>query len=278
MKEVLISKLTRCINVSQQDYEEQFNFLISVRDKFDEIQKAGKNIRDIRKQINDFMDKQGKDVPKEIKQQADTINKQMTAVEEALHQTKAKSGQDVLNYPIRLDDKISGLYDFAVSGNAAPARQVKEAFAELGGQADVQLNKLKKIMEVDVVKFNEMIREKALAGDWSEERLKIDTEILDTGGSSILHTVSNIQYRASSIQYPVSSIHLPASNIPYLCRMNFKAFSSSFINKFIYLKRAFGNKPFRLLDIGAGNHSATKAKTVFPNCEYHGVDMEQGLQ
>ena len=37
-------------NVSQRDYEAQFNFLISVRDKFDEIQKAGKNIRDIRKQ------------------------------------------------------------------------------------------------------------------------------------------------------------------------------------------------------------------------------------
>lgn len=57
--------------------------------------------------------------------------------------------------------------------------------------------------------------------------------------------------------------------------MNVKAFSSSFINKFIYLKRAFGNKPFRLLDIGAGNHSATKAKTVFKNCEYHGVDREK---
>jgi photosystem II stability/assembly factor-like uncharacterized protein len=148
--------------LSQQDYEEQFSFLLSVRDKFNDIQKAGKNIQDIRKQINDFMDKQGKDVPKEIKQQADTINKQMTVIEEALHQTKAKSGQDVLNFPIRLDDKISGLYDFAASGNAAPARQVKEAFAELGGQADVQLNKLKKILDEDLVKFNAMIREKAL--------------------------------------------------------------------------------------------------------------------
>lgn len=157
-----IIKANPVYNLSQQDYEEQFNFLIAVRDKFNDIQKAGKNIRDIRKQINDFMDKQGKDVPKEIKQQADTINKQMTAIEEALHQTKAKSGQDVLNYPIRLDDKISGLYDFASSGNAAPAKQVKEAFTELGGQADVQLNKLKKIMDEDLVKFNAMIREKAL--------------------------------------------------------------------------------------------------------------------
>ncbi len=57
--------------------------------------------------------------------------------------------------------------------------------------------------------------------------------------------------------------------------MGFKAFSSSFITKFIFLKRAFGKKPFRLLDIGAGNHSATKTKRVFPDCEYHGVDLEK---
>ncbi|HMI77199.1 MAG TPA: hypothetical protein VK484_00315, partial [Ferruginibacter sp.] len=149
-------------NISQADYEEQAGFLITIRDKFSEIQKAGKNIRDIRKQLNDFIDKQGKDVPKDIKQMADSINNQMTFIEEALHQTKAKSGQDVLNYPIRLDDKISGLYDFAASGNAAPAKQVKDAYAELSAQADLQLNKLKKIMEEDVPKFNQLIRERSL--------------------------------------------------------------------------------------------------------------------
>jgi len=57
--------------------------------------------------------------------------------------------------------------------------------------------------------------------------------------------------------------------------MSLKAFFSSFITKFSFLKGAFGKRPFRLLDIGAGNHSATKAKTVFPHCEYHGVDMER---
>lgn len=57
--------------------------------------------------------------------------------------------------------------------------------------------------------------------------------------------------------------------------MILKAFLSSFNNKFIYLKKSFRNKPFRLLDIGAGNHSATKTIKVFPHCEYHGVDMEK---
>lgn len=157
-----VIKANPVYKLSQQDYEDQFNFLITVRDKFSEIQKAIKSVADVRKQINDFTARLGTDLPKEIKQQADTIHKQMTAVEEALHQTKAKSGQDVLNYPIRLDDKISGLYDFAVSGNAAPAKQVKDAYAELSTQADAQLNKLKKIFSEDLPQLNKMIREKGL--------------------------------------------------------------------------------------------------------------------
>jgi len=157
-----IIKANPVYKLSQQNYEDRFNFLITVRDEFNAIQKAIKNIHDVRKQIGDFTDKQGKDLPADIKQQADTINKQMTAIEEALHQTKAKSGQDVLNFPIRLDDKISGLYDFANSGVAAPAKQVKDAYAELSAQADEQLNKLKKLMDTDLVKLNQMIRDKAL--------------------------------------------------------------------------------------------------------------------
>lgn len=45
--------------------------------------------------------------------------------------------------------------------------------------------------------------------------------------------------------------------------------------KFRFVDRYFGPKPFRLLDIGAGNHSATKTKHWFPACEYHGVDQDR---
>ncbi len=146
----------------QQEYEEQFSFLSTVKDKFNEIQKAIKNIREVRKQISDFMARQGKDTSGEIKILADSINKRMTRVEEALYQTKAKSEQDVLNYPIRLNDKIAGLYSYAASGNYSPTAQVREAYADLSAQADAELNKLKIIFSVDVPRLNQLIREKQL--------------------------------------------------------------------------------------------------------------------
>lgn len=148
--------------ISQQDYDAQFNFLNEVKDKFNEVQKAIRNIRTIRTQINDFTSRLGKDIPKEIKQKADTINKQLTAIEETLYQTKAKSGQDVLNYPIKLNDKLSGVFDAASSGNTAPSKQVRDVYLDLAARTDKELLKLKKIIDEEVPKFNQLIRENLL--------------------------------------------------------------------------------------------------------------------
>lgn len=148
--------------ITQAAYEEQFNFLLKAGEKFSEVQKAIKDIRALRTQINDFTGRQQKDSIKEIKTLADSINKQLTAIEETFYQTKAKSGQDVLNYPIRLNDKLSGLFDAANSGNMAPSKQVKDVFADLAKQCDEQLAKLKKIKETDIEKLNQLIREKAV--------------------------------------------------------------------------------------------------------------------
>lgn len=148
--------------VTQQEYQEQFNLLLRIRDRFNEVQKAIKNIRTIRAQINDFTGRQDKNAVKEIKQMADSIHKQLNAIEEKLYQTKAKSGQDVLNYPIRLNDKLSGVFDAVNSGNAAPSRQSREVFEALSEQCEVELNKLKALMNNELQQFNQLIRDKAL--------------------------------------------------------------------------------------------------------------------
>jgi photosystem II stability/assembly factor-like uncharacterized protein len=147
---------------SQAEYDEQFNHLITIRDKSSEIMKAIKSIREVRQQMNDFSARVGKDLPKEVKQQIDTVNKQMTAVEEALHQTKAKSGQDVLNFPIKLDDKLSSIFNASAAGQSGLSKQAKDAYAELVPLIDDQLNRLKKIMSEDVAKLNQLIHDKTL--------------------------------------------------------------------------------------------------------------------
>ncbi len=149
-------------NATQKEYEEQFDFLIIARDKFTETIKALKNIKDIREQMTALKEKWATDSVKEVTAMMDSISKRMTAIEEALHQTKAKSGQDVLNYPIRLDDKLSNVYGNAETGNGTISKQVKETYAMIAGQIDEQLTRLKRIMETDLAALNQLIREKTL--------------------------------------------------------------------------------------------------------------------
>lgn len=148
--------------ITQEDYDAQFAFLQQVQGKFNETQKGIKDIRSVRAQINDFTARQGTDMPKDVKQICDTINKQLTSIEEKLYQTKSKSGQDVLNYPIRLNDKLSGVFDAGNSGNMAPSKQSKEVYADLASQCDTELARLKALMDTDVQQLNKLIREKSL--------------------------------------------------------------------------------------------------------------------
>lgn len=54
-----------------------------------------------------------------------------------------------------------------------------------------------------------------------------------------------------------------------------KRFLQKSIPKFYYLHKFYGKKAFTLLDVGSGNHSASKTKRLFPECEYHGIDMDK---
>ena len=62
--------------ISNAEYEEQFNFLEKVtKSEFDEVQKAIKDIRALRAQMNEFTGRQEKDSIKEIKTLTDSISK-----------------------------------------------------------------------------------------------------------------------------------------------------------------------------------------------------------
>ena len=147
---------------SQADYEAQQTFLLKVQGKFNDVMKAIKDIRAARTQMSDFVAKQGKGCPAEIKSLSDSLSKSLTAIEEKLHQTKAKSGQDVLNFPIRLDDKLGGVFDMASSGNMAPAKQSIAVYEDLAAQVDAEISSLKKILTDGLKAFNKLVTEKQL--------------------------------------------------------------------------------------------------------------------
>lgn len=148
--------------LTQPEYEAQFDFLRQVQAKFNEIQQAILETRALRSQLSEFTGRLGGSCPAEVQHAADSLFRQLTAIEEQLYQTKARSGQDVLNYPIRLNDKLAGVFNAANSGNMAPSKQSREVYAELAGQADVQLGRFRNLKQEELEQFNELVRQRKL--------------------------------------------------------------------------------------------------------------------
>jgi hypothetical protein len=146
---------------TEADIKEQFDFQMQVRDKLTETNKAVKKIRTAREQINRATEPmKGKDEMKEITDLAKTILDDMKKIEEALYQTKNKSGQDPLNYPVRLNNKLAALNSESSSSDFKPNVQTKAVYAEITSKIDEQLISLNKIFNEQIPKLNDLVKAK----------------------------------------------------------------------------------------------------------------------
>jgi photosystem II stability/assembly factor-like uncharacterized protein len=148
------------LSTSAGDYAKQLELGLKIRDKVTETHNAIIQMRDVRKQVDDLLKRvAGQPGFKLINDAATPLKKNLTAVEESLYQTKNRSSQDPLNFPIRLNNKLAALAGVVQSADAAPTDQSYAVYDELVGQIDAQLAKLAQIMKTEVPAFNQLVRE-----------------------------------------------------------------------------------------------------------------------
>ena len=82
----------------------------------------------------------------EIQKLADAVLMPLTSVEEEVYQVRNRSGQDPLNYPIKLNNKIAALTGVIESADTKPTKQSFEVFKELSAQLDAELAKMKETL------------------------------------------------------------------------------------------------------------------------------------
>ena len=142
-------------SATQRDLEEQYRFLLASNRKLTEIHEAIERIREVRTQVADVRKRAGKDEKaKPAVDAAKAVDAKITAIEEALYQTKLRSPQDPLNFPIRLNDKLASVADSASVGDFAPTAQHRAVQAQLVAQIDVELAKLREVWEKDLPALN----------------------------------------------------------------------------------------------------------------------------
>ncbi|TAF67566.1 MAG: glycosyl hydrolase [Cytophagales bacterium] len=148
---------------TDEDLKMQLSFLLEIRDKLSQTHRAIIQIRKIRKDIENINKRfEGQAAAKEVMEKTKDLNTKITAIEEVLYQTKNQSSQDPLNYPIRLNNKLSSLASLCGMSNGRPTQSMVVVKNEITKLIDIELEKLKTIVDTEIPAFNQWIKEKDL--------------------------------------------------------------------------------------------------------------------
>jgi hypothetical protein len=142
-------------DVTQADLEAQFALAIRIRDKLSEANQAVIRIRDIKGQVNDRL---GKSQDRRLKTVGDTLVKQIGAVEQEIYQVRNQSGQDPLNFPIKVNNRIGTLNRSVNTGDGAPIANAEPIFNDLVEELKVQTDALERILNTELPKLNAELR------------------------------------------------------------------------------------------------------------------------
>ncbi len=145
--------------VSEADLKETFDLAIKIRDRESAANEAVIRIRDLKKQIED----RAKEVnDPAFSASAKELAAKITAIEEDLYQTKNRSGQDPLNFPIKLGNRLSALRRSLETGDGKPTAGVYKVFDELNKELDGHLGKLETTLKTGIDAINPVLMNKQM--------------------------------------------------------------------------------------------------------------------
>ncbi|MEM7281859.1 MAG: glycosyl hydrolase [Pseudomonadota bacterium] len=139
-------------SMTQSDYRAQFKFAIDARDLLSDAHNNITRLRGLRSQLEGLKARIEED--SELATSITETLDKLTAIEESLYQTKNESRQDPLNFPIRLNNKLSYIMLLAAGSEAAPTAAMIKVRDELTGKIKAQLAALDDVMATDVPNIN----------------------------------------------------------------------------------------------------------------------------
>jgi hypothetical protein len=150
----------RLHGVSAADLREQFDLATRIRDRVSAANDAVLRVRRMRSQIADRV---ARTAAVEVARQGDSTVRALRAVEESLYQVRNRSGQDPLNFPIRINNRMAALGRSVQSGDARPTASASVVFRDLSAELDAELRRLDQVVARDVAAFDRVSAAHGLA-------------------------------------------------------------------------------------------------------------------
>ncbi|MCB0462932.1 MAG: glycosyl hydrolase [Flavobacteriaceae bacterium] len=141
--------------ITKEDLQEQYELASKIMGKTSAANEAVIKIREIKSQLNDA---KGKISSSDYSRTVDPFVKKISAIEEDLYQVKNQSGQDPLNFPIKLNNRLASLRRSVETGDARPTDGAYKVFKELSAELEQHLGKLDQTLSSDLSKINQLLK------------------------------------------------------------------------------------------------------------------------
>jgi hypothetical protein len=143
------------LKTTPEDYAKQLSLALQLRDKLSETNSAVVRIREVRRQLETFANRDDKTVAAAAK----SLIAKLTAIEEDLYQTKNRASEDPLNFPIKLNNKVAYVLGTVANSESQPTSQSYVVYEDLATEVNAKIRALNGLMTEDVAQFNKTVRE-----------------------------------------------------------------------------------------------------------------------
>ncbi len=140
----------------------QYDLLVRINQKLSEAHDAVNRTRDVTGQLTAWIKRIGKQASHaEAVKSADALKKTLTEIEEVILKTEPDTDLFYTD-TMKLSGRLAAL-KFAVDfSNYAPTKQAAEVYEELAGKIDEQLARLGDVLQTDLARLNQQIRDTEL--------------------------------------------------------------------------------------------------------------------
>jgi len=139
------------MTATEADLRRQWELGMKIRDRVTEANEAVVRIREVRAGLTDRLAKSN---DPGLKAAADRLLPALQEIEEALYQTRNRSGQDPLNFPIRLNNRLAALGRSVATGDARPTAGAYTIYDELSRELTGHLTRLEAALATGVPEIN----------------------------------------------------------------------------------------------------------------------------
>ncbi|WP_010518797.1 WD40/YVTN/BNR-like repeat-containing protein [Croceivirga radicis] len=141
--------------VSVADMQKQYDFITSINETIDRAHQSIKKIRAINTKLDAFV-KQYNDnsATKSLVEKAKGMKEKFGEIEKTLYQTKNRSNQDPLNFPIRLTNKLGHLNSLVSIDDFPPTAQDIAVKNEMTAKIEAQLKAFDTLVDEEMKAFN----------------------------------------------------------------------------------------------------------------------------